>query len=267
MPWSNKDLKIKWEHFVSKLTPGGKETWTAVITGPNAKTAAAEMVAGMYDASLDAFVPHAWANQIANLFYQDYSQISLRYRNQAKHLNGFHHNLRRPQKNANARFRYFNNQIVDNARTWSDLWHDIQPAHYRYFGPGGFGGRVRTASFEDADEEVADFSNATRANKTAYRSPALVADKAREASVSGRGQSGNSSGPNLDQVSARTNLQETAFFYPHLIAGDNGEVRIEFTIPEALTKWKFLGFAHDACLLYTSPSPRDRTRSRMPSSA
>ena len=24
---------------------------------------------------------------------------------------------------------------------------------------------------------------------------------------------------------------------------------------------------HDACLLYTSPSPRDRTRSRMPSSA
>ena len=246
VPWSNKDLKIKWEHFVSKLTPGGKETWTAVITGPNAKTAAAEMVAGMYDASLDAFVPHAWANQIANLFYQDYSQISLRYRNQAKHLNGFHHNLRRPQKNANARFRYFNNQIVDNARTWSDLWHDIQPAHYRYFGPGGFGGRVRTASFEDADEEVADFSNATRANKTAYRSPALVADKAREASVSGRGQSGNSSGPNLDQVSARTNLQETAFFYPHLIAGDNGEVRIEFTIPEALTKWKFLGLAHDA---------------------
>ena len=24
---------------------------------------------------------------------------------------------------------------------------------------------------------------------------------------------------------------------------------------------------HEACLLYTSPSPRDRTRSRMPSSA
>ena len=52
----------------------------------------------------------------------------------------------------------------------------------------------------------------------------------------------------MDQVSARTNLQETAFFYPHLTTGDNGEVRIEFTIPEALTKWKFLGFAHDADL-------------------
>ena len=31
----------------------------------------------------------------------------------------------------------------------------------------------------------------------------------------------------------------------------------------------YLGDPHDgsACLLYTSPSPRDRTRSRMPSSA
>ena len=28
-----------------------------------------------------------------------------------------------------------------------------------------------------------------------------------------------------------------------------------------------LGYLHESCLLYTSPSPRDRTRSRMPSSA
>ena len=43
-------------------------------------------------------------------------------------------------------------------------------------------------------------------------------------------------------------MQETAFFYPHLIADDNGTVKIEFTIPEALTKWKFLSFAHDTDL-------------------
>ena len=41
------------------------------------------------------------------------------------------------------------------------------------------------------------------------------------------------------------------------------------------TKWAHIVVAHkkigdttfDTCLLYTSPSPRDRTRSRMPSSA
>ena len=60
VPWSNKDLTVKWEHFVSKLEPGKKETFTAVITGPDAKRAAAEMVATLYDASLDAYQPHEW---------------------------------------------------------------------------------------------------------------------------------------------------------------------------------------------------------------
>ena len=31
--------------------------------------------------------------------------------------------------------------------------------------------------------------------------------------------------------------------------------------------WKDYSFTSGTCLLYTSPSPRDRTRSRMPSSA
>ena len=60
VPWTNKKLTVKWEHFVSKLEPGQKETWTAVITGPDAKKAVAEMVAALYDQSLDAYLPHAW---------------------------------------------------------------------------------------------------------------------------------------------------------------------------------------------------------------
>ncbi|MEO8496546.1 MAG: alpha-2-macroglobulin family protein, partial [Planctomycetota bacterium] len=56
---------------------------------------------------------------------------------------------------------------------------------------------------------------------------------------------GAAPGPDLSKVSARKNLNETAFFFPHLIAGDDGTVKLEFTMPEALTEWKFLGFAHD----------------------
>ena len=55
-------------------------------------------------------------------------------------------------------------------------------------------------------------------------------------------------GPDLSTVSARTNLNETAFFFPHLTTDESGAVRMEFTMPEALTKWKFLGFAHDKAL-------------------
>ena len=62
------------------------------------------------------------------------------------------------------------------------------------------------------------------------------------------GGSGSDSNVNLEQVTARKNLQETAFFYPQLTSDADGIVRIEFTIPEALTQWKFMGFSHDSDL-------------------
>ncbi|MDA0282173.1 MAG: alpha-2-macroglobulin family protein [Planctomycetota bacterium] len=52
-------------------------------------------------------------------------------------------------------------------------------------------------------------------------------------------------GPDLSKVAARSNLNETAFFFPHLISDKDGEVKLEFSMPEALTEWKFQGFAHD----------------------
>ena len=49
----------------------------------------------------------------------------------------------------------------------------------------------------------------------------------------------------LSKVKTRTNLSETAFFFPTLRTDQNGNVAIEFTSPEALTEWKLLVFAHD----------------------
>jgi uncharacterized protein YfaS (alpha-2-macroglobulin family) len=51
--------------------------------------------------------------------------------------------------------------------------------------------------------------------------------------------------PDLGKVTARKNLNETAFFFPRLLSGPDGVVRMEFTMPEALTEWTFMGFAHD----------------------
>ena len=260
VPWTNKDLKIKWEHFVSKLTPGGKETWTAVITGPDAKTAAAEMVAGMYDASLDAFSPHSWSNPIKNLFYQDYPQFSLMYRNQSKRFRTIRNSIPWSRKSDAATFRGFDSQIVGDARAWSNLWVDAKPAR---FGRGGFGGgkgMMRMSKLKGITAYGLEESDGAPAMAMAESAPMdkaaeMVMDESNSmASESGlmdkddSGLGGNANGPNLDQVSARTNLQETAFFYPHLIADDSGTVKIEFTIPEALTKWKFLSFAHDTDL-------------------
>ncbi|MCP4151245.1 MAG: hypothetical protein GY757_26110, partial [bacterium] len=58
------------------------------------------------------------------------------------------------------------------------------------------------------------------------------------------GGEGGSAETNHSAVKARTNFQETAFFYPHLETGKDGTMTLSFTVPEALTKWKMLGFAH-----------------------
>ena len=60
VPWKNKDLTVQWERFRSKLEPAQQETWTAVVRGADSVKAAAEMVATLYDASLDAFAGHQW---------------------------------------------------------------------------------------------------------------------------------------------------------------------------------------------------------------
>lgn len=61
IPWSNKDLNISYETFRDKLLPGENEKWKVKITGNKGEKVAAEMLAGMYDASLDQFKPHNWA--------------------------------------------------------------------------------------------------------------------------------------------------------------------------------------------------------------
>ena len=49
----------------------------------------------------------------------------------------------------------------------------------------------------------------------------------------------------LAQVETRSNLKETAFFFPNLRTNKKGEVVFSFDSPQALTKWRFMLFAHD----------------------
>jgi len=67
----------------------------------------------------------------------------------------------------------------------------------------------------------------------------------------------------LSDVSARTNLNETAFFFPHLTTDGQGQVSITFTIPEALTTWKFMGFAHAKDLLWGMVSEETVTQKNL----
>ena len=111
VPWANKNLTVAWEHFVNKLEPGKPETWTAVITGPDAKKAVAEMVAGLYDASLDAYKPHAWQTAF-NVFRQDYSNLQSQFQNMTRYLQHFHGNWNQTYLDGNLTYRSFPNDII-----------------------------------------------------------------------------------------------------------------------------------------------------------
>ena len=124
MPWTNKNLTVKWEHFVSKLAPAEKETWTAVITGPDAKRAAAEMVATLYDASLDAYLRHDWPQHFG-VFRYDHSDLSSHFENRLQQFSHLLGGWPVDQKEAPITYRAYPGEIAAN------LWG------YEFYGRDG----------------------------------------------------------------------------------------------------------------------------------
>lgn len=228
VPWSNKQLTLKWEHFVSKLTPNAKETWTAVVTGPDSKKAVAEMVAALYDASLDAYRAHSWMTGFG-VFRQDHSNVYSQFENQYRPLAHLAGNFQIDSKDGSLVYRHFPEFV--RMKIISVYW-----------GYGKFRGADANSRYAAAEPQMARRGLQEDRKNAAGEQLEKAAGK-RDARD--EGGTGGANEPDLSQVAARKNLQETAFFYPHIVASKEGEVRIEFTIPEALTEWKFLGFAHD----------------------
>ncbi len=87
LPEDEKSLNIETLSFRNKLTPGQKETWQFKISGNNDKIAYAEVLASMYDASLDQFVQHNWDTKI------DFDRYRYSYTPDLWSLNSFETNV------------------------------------------------------------------------------------------------------------------------------------------------------------------------------
>ncbi|MFT3879425.1 MAG: MG2 domain-containing protein [Gemmatales bacterium] len=205
VPWTNKELKVKWEHFVSKLEPGKKETWTAVLTGPDARKAVAEMAAACYDASLDAYLPHQWMQAIS-VFYQDRSYLNTQFQNYQMAMYQIAGMFPQQFLSAHFHYRQFPADITAN------LWRYLSMNTGRPGSMGGVGGGMGAPGAPAREGGMAPKSEAmtfaVADGAIANSAPAKLATPvAGEPPVS-------PSGPKLDNVSTRTNLNETAFFFP-----------------------------------------------------
>ncbi|MFN0066887.1 MAG: alpha-2-macroglobulin family protein, partial [Limisphaerales bacterium] len=227
VPWSNKDLDLAWETFRSRLEPGQKEQWTLVIRGrdgTNRPPAAAELVAALYDASLDQFLKHGWPAKFG--FWPAARAMP------------------RPVLAAGGGW-------LEGPGRWQLLLEGV-PLTYRHFPPGWAWpmqvDSVRALAMPMS--AAAGRSDVLREERFALGAVAELADA--KAGLAGDAAYGAIAGakpagpaPDPSTVTARRNLQETAFFLPQLASDSNGVVRLTFTMPEALTEWRFLGFAHD----------------------
>jgi uncharacterized protein YfaS (alpha-2-macroglobulin family) len=227
VPWSNKDLTITFETFRDKLLPGQKEEWRLKISGPKKEKVAAEMVAGLYDASLDAFLPHQW-NGLSFPYHYAATNIW-------QHAFGV----------TSSELRYTPARTGD-----SDLMRQYRELNWFDFPMYG-GGQVL---YEMAAVRSAS-PGAPPAPMSAKREGSVSLDV--DADGVKDDQNYNIEGvrvilsePIATQASGagkpapRRNLQETAFFFPELRTDAQGNILLKFTMGEALTRWKLLTFAH-----------------------
>ena len=250
-PLPEKKLNIAWKTFRDRLTPGQKEKWTLQITTPDGKPAKAQLMSVLYDKSLDQLAEHSWKMSLgfSQWLPSCYWWSNLKY--YTMDLQGIY-----PTK-------YYDEKQLD-----VDKFDGKFFSYYAYMQAvelskleRSSGGTVEAVRIQK-DELVRDEAKVMRIRGSkmtrfgaASSKPLLsemdLALKEKMVVLEEFGGGGSnkvlSSADEaaLNHVQVRENLNETAFFYPALESDNQGNVAINFTLPESVTTWKFMGLAHD----------------------
>jgi hypothetical protein len=227
VPWSNKEINISMETFRDKLLPGSKEEWRIKLSGKFSEKIAAEFLAGMYDASLDAFKPHSW------------------------NFNVWQNNFPAEGFEPGSMFSPVTSAVFSKER------YQIPALKFRsYDALNWFGYNPGSQfSFSDGDGvrlyEVQMSANGAGAQKAKAEDRKSFSDKnAVEAAMADSADVAREQEKIPAGVQPRKNFNETAFFYPALMTNEKNEVIFSFVMPEALTRWKFMGLTHTQNLEY-----------------
>ena len=228
-PLPDKRLLMKWTTFRDKLKPGQQEQWTLNITTPDGKPARAQMMAVLYDKSLDMIKSHSWAfspwlyRQVPDA---DWRSMGTSYLS----LSG------------NQYYRALRVESLSLSHFDESLFSYYYRSRYRRNEIDALGAAMPMVMESRAvlakKEVAANYEEMTSDEESATD---------RETS---EGKPTDDQGTKGDGVQMRENLAETAFFYPDLLTDGKGNVAIRFTLPESVTTWKFMGLAHDKAMNY-----------------
>lgn len=217
-------LNIRWDVFRDKLRPGQEEEWKLTIRNPQGSPVLAEMLATMYDASLDKI----WkADQSLQLYYHLSVPVS-HWRRDYADSNYFYFGFRqRSLKVPSFSYDHFVLPPVGYAvAEVLAITNDAAPVT-RYARMRGMGAMKQQMKSEAADDVLFE------SELISVSQDAGAVNQADHPAVNGAAD-----------IELRTNFAETAFFYPQLHTNAQGEVSFSFRMPQSLTTWNFRGYAH-----------------------
>lgn len=231
IPWTNKELDIEYSTFRDKLQPGQQEEWQVKVKGKKGEKVMAELLANMYDQSLDVFAPNTYS------FFP--------FDNFQSQINTYSHSFGSEES------------ILDFSNLSHTNYLEVKPKEYprldlpfvQNFYGGGY--RIRMAkgvmaemALSDAPNRMGDEKNPASVKSTIEFVPPKIVDKVEEDKNGTNTWSGIEKKEKPQQpIKVRSNLNETVFFLPNLMTDKDGNVLIKFKMNEALTKWKFMALA------------------------
>ena len=221
--------------FRDKLQPGEKAEWTINIPQSADGKKAAELLIGMYDASLDALRPHSWS---FNPTFREYVPYAPGWNNRGFEIN-----------NAYAWFEQKYNEVPDYQ--FDDFnWFGLEMGSRRYMYNRNI--RIRGMGSVKAKEEVLmDASvDMMAASESQLNEVAVVGNGVMKRTSMTAAQAVATVTVEPKPVKVRENFNETAFFYPQLHTDSNGNVKVNFTAPESLTRWNVKMLAHTPDLYF-----------------
>ena len=224
----DKKLKLQWTTFRDRLKPGQQEEWTLTVLDPQGKPVDAQLMATLYDQSLDQLQAHHWS--LSPYYNLPMPHSHWTFPSRYEFSNGASFNWKR---------------VNEGQLLFSVFDHSVYPTPYygRYHLTRGtmMGSRMKMnkAAGMVMDEAMPMMAMAEVEEKAVQQESA---DETNEAVDEAPQEEGT--------VQVRENLNETAFFYPQLTTAADGSVALKFTLPESLTTWRLLGLAHTKDLCY-----------------
>ena len=224
-PAPEKKLQLKWTTFRDKLRPGQEEEWKLTVLYPDGRPAEAEMLATMYDASLDKIYSAHKLDFGVDFHYV----VPLTYWNTSYMRNAYLY-VDFPLKRLRAVPLEYSELIIPSTGRMEAM-------------VVGYGGSPRATLAGALKIRGRSAANAVM-NQEAVTDMVLQEEMV-ETSAQEKVEMGSSEElAETGDIQIRENFAETAFFYPQLRTNEKGEVSISFVLPESLTRWKFMGLAH-----------------------